>query len=282
MVPISFLEEVAREFSNQRGYNLIKFLGKGGFKECFQIVDSSEKEYALKIIDVQNSSLIRLEREMLILAGCESRLISKLYEFGTFVSKSSDTYSFSIEEFLDGGTLEDKMKGNLSRDFIIELAINLTEALSYIRNKNVVHRDIKPANILFRKDSDVPVLVDFGIARDLNKSSLTPTWSVSGPGTPLFSSPEQLNNEKNLIDWRTDQFSLGLVIGFCIFDKHPFEGIRGKDAVTAVAERNKCSKEFIAKAIELRLDSVIKMLEPWPHRRYQKPEDLLSILKNMR
>lgn len=282
MVQRSNLEEIAKEFGNQRKYKLVEFKGKGGFKECFHIIDSSDKEFALKIIDIQNSNLIRLEREMLIMANCDSKLISKLYEFGTFINKESESYSFSIEEYLDGGTLEEKMRNKLPREFILELAINLTEALIYIKDKNVVHRDIKPANILFRKNSNLPVLVDFGIARDLNKSSLTPTWSISGPGTPLFSSPEQLNNEKNLIDWRTDQFSLGLIIGFCILDKHPFEGVKGKDAVTAVAEKNNCSREFITKAKELKLEGVLKMLEPWPHRRYQKPEELINILKNAR
>ncbi|RJQ58131.1 MAG: serine/threonine protein kinase [Stygiobacter sp.] len=277
----SFLLDIAHEFGAQRAYKQVHFVGRGGFKECFHIIDVFGKEYALKIIDNRGSNLIRLEREMMILSSCNTPLISKLYEFGTFVDNSSIAYPFSIEEYLDGGTLEQKINLGISREFIISLASDLTYGLSYIKKLNIVHRDIKPANILFRKNSDTPVLIDFGIARDLNKSSLTPTWHLSGPGTPFFASPEQLNNEKNIIDWRTDQFSLGLVIGFCLFQKHPFEGVGGLDAISAVAERKKCSKDFIDKVSALGFDCIIRMLEPWPHRRYQNPEELISSLKNL-
>jgi hypothetical protein len=57
-----------------------------------------------------------------------------------------------------------------------------------------------------------PALVDFGLVRDLSETSLTASWLPRGPGTPLFASPEQLNNEKALIDWRSDQFSIGVIL----------------------------------------------------------------------
>jgi len=88
---------------------------------------------------------------------------------------------------------------------------------------DLVHRDIKPANIMFKEGLETPVLVDFGIVRDLAATSLTQTWSPIGPGTPFFASPEQLNNEKHLIDWRSDQFSLGVTLYFARTARHPYQ-----------------------------------------------------------
>jgi serine/threonine protein kinase len=147
----------------------------------------------------------------------------------------------------------------------------------------LVHRDIKPDNIMFRDNSDLPVLVDFGIVRDLSESSITQTWMPMGPGTPYYAAPEQLNNEKHMIKWRTDQFSLGIVLGICLTGNHPF-GETGKspnDAIIAVASRNKCSEEFKTKVIELGFEGIFKMIEPWPIGRYTTPAELLAYFQNM-
>ncbi|HOI29926.1 MAG TPA: serine/threonine-protein kinase [Melioribacteraceae bacterium] len=278
------LIDVANEFGQQRGYKSVEFVGKGGFKECFKIVDQHDNEFALKIIDLNNSDLRRIEREMLILATCDSPLINKLYEFGNFVDKSFNSFSFSVEEYLGGGTLEEKLNTGLTKENIVELGTSLIEVLVYIKDKNIVHRDIKPANIMFRYNSTIPVLVDFGIARDLNRTSLTPTWLPSGPCSPYYASPEQLNNEKDLIDWRTDQFSIGIVIGECFYGTHPFKNHKGSndDAVSNVASRKKCATEFVSLSNSLGVSIILRMLEPWPHRRYQNPQELLNLFKNLR
>jgi serine/threonine protein kinase len=154
----------------------------------------------------------------------------------------------------------------------------LAEAIGELKKLALVHRDIKPDNIMFRENDPVPVLTDFGLVRNLGRSSLTPSWQPHGPGTPMFSSPEQLNNEKILIGWRTDQFSLGLVLGCCLTGRHPFraEGMSDYDAICAVADRKPLSPEFLRAAESRDLLQLFTMLHPWPAGRYSTPEKLLQ------
>src|ERR1019366_6088976 len=111
-----------------------------------------------------------------------------------------------------GGTLGDRLKSGLcTRDAVKALGSGLIRAIEHLHGLGLVHRDIKPENVMYRaRDSDQPVIVDLGLVRDLAASSITQSWFAQGPGTPLFAAPEQLNNRKELIDWRADQFAVGV------------------------------------------------------------------------
>jgi serine/threonine protein kinase len=271
----------AEEFAGKTGLSDIRFKGKGSFKETYRATTTNGQYVALKLLDPSKCNLSRSQREINSMQKCNTPLIAKLYDYGNFCSSNGTTYYFSLEEFLDGGTLTDQINnGKLTPDIIRGYALALVEALAYLRSINIVHRDIKPDNIMFRLGYPVPVLVDFGLARDLSESSLTPSWLMQGPGTPYYSAPEQLNNEKQLIDWRTDQFCLGIVLGICLTGQHPFseKGMTPSETVTAVSERKPCTQEFCKVVSSLGFSLVIKMLDPWPHRRYQSSEELLKIL----
>jgi serine/threonine protein kinase len=141
-----------------------------------------------------------------------------------------------------------------------------------------VHRDIKPENIMFRADGVTPVLVDFGLVRDLGEESLTQTWMLHGPGTPFYSAPEQLQNRKELIDWRTDQFSLGVVLGVCGFGRHPFADVGEPKprTVQRVIERGKATDMFVEWTKQHGLEALVRMTAAWPVQRFRTPERLRS------
>jgi len=280
-MPSPLLVAVAQEFGGKNKLRDICFKGKGAFKETYRATTESSQYVALKLLDPSKCSLSRSQREINSLGKCNTPLIARLYSYGTFCSSGGTTYYFSLEEFIDGGTLTDKINNSkLTPDIIRGYALSLVEALAYLKSINIVHRDIKPDNIMFRSGSSTPVLVDLGLARDLSESSLTPSWLMQGPGTPYYSAPEQLNNEKQLIDWRTDQFSLGIVLGICLTGQHPFteRGMIPTETVTAVSARKQCTKEFCKLVSGLGFSSVVKMVDPWPHRRYQSTEELLKML----
>jgi len=134
---------------------------------------------------------------------------------------------------------------------------------------------------MFRKGQPEPVLVDFGLVRDLSESSLTQTWLPHGPGTPYFASPEQLNNDKHLIGWRTDQFSFGVVMGLCLTSSHPFgnPGATIPEVVDAVANRRSISSEFQKEARTRGFTWLLKTLRAWPIERYSIPNQILESMK---
>jgi serine/threonine protein kinase len=281
-VPAPALERIALEYAEKVGLTDIEYKGKGNFKETYRATTCEGEFIALKILDPQKCSLERSQREIQTMMKCDTPLIAKLYDHGSFSAKNGQAYYFCIEEYMDGGSLAEQLSsGILKPNIVHQYAVSLIEALDYLKNISLVHRDIKPENIMFRSSSNVPVLVDLGIARDLSESSLTPSWLPHGPGTPFYSAPEQLNNEKHLINWRTDQFSLGIVIGICLTGIHPFseKGMTKGDTVAAVADRKLCTSDFAKRASDLSFGFVVKMLDPWPHRRHQSPAELLEDIR---
>lgn len=271
-------KEIASKVAKRKGFSNLTFVAEGAFKETFSAKSDDFGTVALKIMDPDKCDMCRTDREIEAMKKCDSPFIAKLLDYGRF-GHGGIEYIFTVEEFLDGGTLSDKYQsGKLSPTTIRGYGIKLTKGIGHLKELNLVHRDIKPDNIMFRHSSETPIFVDFGLVRDLTRSSLTQTWIPLGPCTPFFAAPEQLNNEKRLIGWRTDQFGLGIVLGFCLTGKHPYQGqnMTETQVIEAVATRQYCSDNFQALVKSVNLECLLEMIEPWPIRRYSQPEQLLE------
>lgn len=129
---------------------------------------------------------------------------------------------------------------------------------------------------MFRAGGSTPVIVDFGLVRDLVNTSLTQTWLMRGPGTPFFAPAEQLRNEKAMIDWRSDQFSLGVVVALSAFGFHPYQedGTSPTQTVEHVAERSAPTGRFLDAATQSGMPYLVRMTAPWPVERFRTPEEL--------
>jgi serine/threonine protein kinase len=158
----------------------------------------------------------RFEREMEIYEKFNHlEGIPKVVKIDTY---NKDTIVF--EKFIEGNPLSEIL-GNYTRDNgrINGLMKNLFLILKPIWEARFVHRDIKPGNIMITPDGK-PVVIDFGIARDLDGSSLTGTgWQ---PKSWRFASPEQYAGQKDMISYRTDFFSLAVLGYFLFHAKLPF------------------------------------------------------------
>jgi serine/threonine protein kinase len=279
-------EHVAKSLSGKLGYSFLRYVASGAFKETYEVQQVGGTKAALKVMDPAKCNLCRNEREMNSMKRCQHVGIARLLESGETFDDAGQSFYFSVEDFFDGGSLADRLKGgSLSVERAIEYGKHLAGALEHMASVNLVHRDIKPENIMFRDAAHDPILVDFGLVRDLSRSSLTQTWLASGPCTPLYASPEQLNNDKNLIDWRTDQFAVGVVMSYCITGKHPYlkeESASEVTAIESVAQREDVATWFKQFARRNRIEFLIKMLHAWPNRRFTYPTDLVTAFAERR
>ncbi len=165
------------------------------------------------------TSLERIKREVDLL----SELKSEFYPLQHHFSIDVKTKEFEIvESYIEGKTLRDCMADFKEPKAIFNLLLFLVEGLSIIWDKNIVHRDLKPENIIIRPNG-MPCIIDLGIARFLDLESLTKTISPIGPCTPIYAAPEQLSNNKNLIDPRTDFFCLGIITLELFLGVHSFD-----------------------------------------------------------
>lgn len=251
--------------------------GIGSFKETYHVLSEAGENIALKVFKSANANE-RTSREIDAMKVCEHHNIARLLEV-TKYEYDGQSYLYLLEEYLSGGTLSEKLQKStydiLSFHFI---GMALIEALEHIAERNLVHRDIKPDNIMFREDGETPVIVDFGLVRDLNNQSLTQTWLLQGPGSPYYSAPEQLNNQKELIDWKTDQFALGITFSLCLLGVHPYyhKGDTQGDVVMRMIKRENCSEDYKQLCEDNGLSILKKMVEPWPIYRFRTPQLLIK------
>lgn len=272
--PVAHLEDVARAICSAQGLRFVRFVGSGAFKETYE-VQQGGSALALKVYNSKNRPE-RAAREIDAMTRCAHPNIGRLISVAMH-SAPSGQYAFSLEEYFGGGTLSSRLApGSLTPVQVRALGADLISAIAHIAALDLVHRDLKPDNIMFRGDGVTPAVVDFGLVRDLNARSLTQTHVMQGPGTPLYAPAEQLLNEKGRIDWRADQFSLGVVLCYCAFGVHPYQapGDGPMEIVARVAERRTPVESFVESARAAGLPVLERMVAPWPVQRFRTPDAL--------
>jgi len=267
-------QDVALAICEKNGYLFGGPAGEGAFKHTFR-VEIGGVPRALKLFKEPPTE--RSTREIQAMIRCDHVNVAKLVAVDKISLDASIVY-YQIEEYLSGGTLTDRV-GRLDASTISGLAVALSGALHHIGSHDLVHRDLKPDNIMFRDSSNAhPVIVDFGLVRDLSATSLTATWQMRGPGSPFFAAPEQLNNEKELIKSWTDQFGLGVTLAYSLFQVHPYAhpGDSAAAIVARVADRQRPSAAFIAACASTGLHALTRMVLPFPVQRYLTTNDLMN------
>ncbi|CAN5293178.1 hypothetical protein BH20BAC1_BH20BAC1_13940 [soil metagenome] len=199
---------------------IIKELANGGQKKVYLAKHPEVGMVVIKRGDIKSfTSLERIKREVELLSELKSEYYPQQYHFNIDVK----TKQFEIvEDYIEGNVLREIITTLSSPRQIFTFLKSLVTGLSIIWDKNIVHRDLKPENIIIRPNG-TPCIIDLGIARFLDLESLTKTISPMGPCTPIYAAPEQLNNNKNLIDPRTDFFGLGIIALELYLGVHPYD-----------------------------------------------------------
>jgi serine/threonine protein kinase/tetratricopeptide (TPR) repeat protein len=274
-------------------YRIVEQLGAGGMGVVFKAQDSRlERAVALKFLPEklaqEPQALERFRREARAASALNHPGICTIYDIG-----EQDGQAFIAMEFIDGETLRSHIRGKpLPLEEILELGIQIAEALEAAHAEGIIHRDIKPANIFVTKRGRAKVL-DFGLAKLVPKGvasadaesggDLSDSNSIVGiiSGTPSYMSPEQVRGDA--LDPRTDIFSLGLVLYEMATGRQAFGGGTGGAIIEAVLTRPPVSLRTINPAIPGRLEEIIdKALHKDRDQRYQHAADILADLQRLK
>lgn len=203
------------------GLSNITLLKNAGQKIVYKATSQEYGSVVLKIIK-PNQDLERIFREIEILKSLNDIQTSKILEDGT-LPIDNDEYLYIIESFIEGEELRTYMThtGKIPFDEVCMFLQTMIGIIEILEKNHLVHRDIKPENIM-RTNDGTYILIDFGIARDLSRTSITDTASARGPATVIYAPIEQIDNKKDEIDSRVDLYSVCLVAYEMLSEINPF------------------------------------------------------------
>lgn len=197
-------------------------LGEGAMGVVFRAVhEPTGKAAALKVISselaTKGNAAERFQREAEILKQFNHPNIVRFYAYGRYQKRT-----YLAMEFIPGRTLDRVLakRETLPWEEVVDLGIQLAEALHYAHQKGVVHRDLKPSNLMIT-DGGVLKLTDFGIAKDLDATALTGTGRTLG--TAAYMAPEQIRGTP-AVSHKTDLYALGAVLYEMLTGRPPFQG----------------------------------------------------------
>jgi serine/threonine protein kinase len=252
-------------------YEIHSIVGEGGFGKVYLAWDgglgrwaaikelSSERKASDPAQYAEYLERFRLERR--VQGQFQHPHIVGVYDL---VQQDGDEYL--VEEFVKGGTLRALIQeqGRLSPERVVQIGVEMCQAIAAAWEQDVVHRDIKPSNILLTEEGHAK-LTDFGVAQVRQMSQRTHSDSHH-PGTPTYMSPEQ-EKGYGYLDERSDLYSLGLVL---------YEALTGKSF-----KRERVPVCQLAPDVPKKLDKIVmRALEPEPADRYQCAAEFEAALRH--
>lgn len=260
-------------------YELLEKIGEGGMAEVYKAKCHFLNRYvAVKILKEEFSQDVqfveKFKREATAAASILDNNIVNIYDVG-----SEKNINYIVMEYVQGETLKDVIirKGRIPSGEAIKLAIQIAKGLECAHRNNIIHRDIKPQNILVTADNVVKV-TDFGIAKATNSVTLTNTSQIMG--SVHYFSPEQAKGGS--VDFRTDIYSLGIVLYEMVTGKLPYNG----DTAVSIALKHVKGEFIPPKNINPSIPEgvsniILKCMQGEPIKRYQNVGELISDLKKV-
>ena len=239
-------------------YPIIRKLGEGATSEVFLCQDPfRNREVAVKRIfpeALRDPTRGRLFRKLFF---TEASLAGKLVHphiAQIFDAGIGEDSGYIVMEFISGGTMERfcAPENLLPVEQVVEIIFKCTRALGYAHMQGVTHRDIKPGNILYAAEPTDVRIGDFGLAVNVGAE----TTQITGVGSPAYMSPEQIREE--LVDHRTDIYSLGVVMYQMLTGRLPFRGTNKFTMIYQITQYDPAPPSAIRTGVPVSLDRIVR------------------------
>ncbi len=271
-------------------YEIVSLLGAGGMGEVYRARDTKlDRIVALKILPAEVAADRERMRRFILEAKAASALnhpnVAHIYGIGV-----AEGVGFIAMEYLEGQSLAARIAGHpLDPAEVVELGIQMADALAEAHSRGITHRDIKPANVMLTPRGQVKLL-DFGLAKlnrlggqetDSKLDTLTRTARGVAIGTLPYMSPEQALGRD--VDHRSDLFSLGSVLYELATGRRPFSGMNASETLDLILHAQPRAISHSNRDVSGELERIVgKCLEKDRERRYQSARELLVDLENLK
>jgi len=267
-------------------YQILEKIGAGGMGVVYKAEDQNlGRTVALKFLSERiakdQKAIERFRREARAASALNHPNICTVHDM-----EQHDGRNFIVMEFVEGIPLSKRVaKGPMCQKDVVEMGVQIADALGAAHEKGIFHRDLKPANILVTTRGQVKI-VDFGLAKLTQTRSdathnLAFSESHTAMGTLPYMAPEQLRGEA--VDARTDIWGAGSVLYEMCTGQRPFSALRGALLLDAILNRAPQRPREIGGQISDTLERVIlKAIEKNPGQRYQTTQQLAQDLEHIR
>ncbi len=262
-------------------YKILEKIGEGGMSVVYKAEDTTLKRFvALKFPSAQiladEGKKARFIHEARAAAALDHPNICTLHEIDEVGGKT-----FISMAHIDGQSLYEKIKsGPLSLNETIDISIQAAQGLYEAHEKGIVHRDIKSANIMVTESGQVKIM-DFGLAKlagETTETRLTQAGAIMG--TVDYMSPEQARGEA--VDYRTDIWSLGVVMYEMLTGQLPFKGGNAQAVIHSILYEEPKRLRDLRRDVPATLEQTVqKMIEKDPSNRYDGMKALIAELKSL-
>ncbi len=265
-------------------YRVLREIGHGGMATVYEAEDTLlARHVALKVIAEDllrdESAIARFELEARAAAALDHPNICRVYELTQYNGRP-----VIVMELLEGESLREAVRrGPLPLALVVDIGIEIADALDLAHTKGFLHRDIKPGNIMCNGRGQAKLL-DFGLAKSGDREAPLEDHDANNGsfgGTVQFMSPEQTRGEE--LDARSDLFSLGIVLYEIATGERPFKRRSGLATMEAIRAVHPASPQSLNPAVPEGLEVIItKLLQKDPAERYQSAADLRSDLQALK